>query len=111
MWNVKNIGIDLGTTNSCVAIVEGGKNLKIIENQEEGENYSINSIVAISADGGRLVGLTAKLQSIANPDNTFFAVKRLIGRRFNDESVQREKSLVAFKVVELENGDAWLEAK
>ncbi len=98
----KIIGIDLGTTNSCVAIVEG-KDVKVLENQE-GENYSIK--VAILADGGRLVGLPAKRQSITNPDNTFFAVKRLIGRRFNDETVQREKSLVAFKVVEAENGDA-----
>ncbi|MFP2998007.1 molecular chaperone DnaK [Candidatus Hodgkinia cicadicola] len=103
----KIIGIDLGTTNSCVAIVEG-KDVKVLENQEGGRTTP--SIVAILADGGRLVGLPAKRQSITNPDNTFFAVKRLIGRRFNDETVQREKSLVAFKVVESENGDAWLEA-
>ncbi len=99
----KIIGIDLGTTNSCVAIVEG-KDVKVLENQEGGRTTP--SIVAILADGGRLVGLPAKRQSITNPDNTFFAVKRLIGRRFNDETVQREKFLVAFKVVEAENGDA-----
>ncbi|MFP3037855.1 MAG: molecular chaperone DnaK [Candidatus Hodgkinia cicadicola] len=103
----KIIGIDLGTTNSCVAIVEG-KDVKVLENQEGGRTTP--SIVAILVDGERLVGLPAKRQSITNPDNTFFAVKRLIGRRFNDETVQREKSLVAFKVVEAENGDAWLEA-
>ncbi|AHL30890.1 MAG: Heat shock protein 70 [Candidatus Hodgkinia cicadicola] len=103
----KVVGIDLGTTNSCVAVMEG-KLAKVIENQE---GYRTTpSIVAITAEGERLVGLPAKRQAITNPESTFYAVKRLIGRRFDDPSVQKGKALLAYKVVEADNGDAWVEA-
>ncbi|MFP3039450.1 MAG: molecular chaperone DnaK [Candidatus Hodgkinia cicadicola] len=103
----KVIGIDLGTTNSCVAIAEG-KDAKVIENQEGGRTTP--SVVAITADGEKLVGLPAKRQAVTNSENTFYAVKRLIGRRFDDDMVQKEKELVAYKIVKAENGDAWVEA-
>ncbi|MFP3038924.1 MAG: molecular chaperone DnaK [Candidatus Hodgkinia cicadicola] len=103
----KVVGIDLGTTNSCVAIVEG-KGATVIENQEG--SRTTPSVVAITSDGERLVGSTAKRQAITNSDNTFYAIKRLIGKRFDDETVQRSKTLVGFKIVEGNNGDAWLEA-
>ncbi|ATY93607.1 Heat shock protein 70 [Candidatus Hodgkinia cicadicola] len=103
----KIIGIDLGTTNSCVAVMEG-KNAKVIENQE---GYRTTpSVVAITASGERLVGLAAKRQAITNSECTFYAVKRLIGRRFNESTVQKGKTLVTYKVVEANNGDAWVEA-
>ncbi|PIM96413.1 Heat shock protein 70 [Candidatus Hodgkinia cicadicola] len=101
------IGIDLGTTNSCVAVVDGNE-IKVIENQE-GERTT-PSIVAITSNNERLVGLTAKRQAITNPGNTFHAVKRLIGRKFNDNIVNKQKALVSFKIIEANNSDAWLEA-
>jgi molecular chaperone DnaK len=103
----KVIGIDLGTTNSCVAVMEGGQP-KVIVNAE-GMNTT-PSVVAFSDDGERLVGLPAKRQAVTNPTNTFFAIKRLIGRRFDDPMVVRDAKLVPFKVVNGANGDAWVEA-
>ncbi len=97
------IGIDLGTTNSCIAISET-KATRVIENQEG--SRTTPSVVAITASGERLVGLPAKRQAITNPDNTFYAIKRLIGKRFDDETVQKSKSLVGYKIVEATNGDA-----
>ncbi|ATW05929.1 Heat shock protein 70 [Candidatus Hodgkinia cicadicola] len=103
----KVIGIDLGTTNSCVAVMEG-KLAKVIENQE---GYRTTpSIVAITAKGERLVGLPAKRQAITNSENTFYSVKRLIGRRFDDPNVQKGKTLLAYKIVEADNGNVWIEA-
>ncbi len=93
----KVIGIDLGTTNSCVAVMEGGKP-KVIENAE-GANTT-PSIVAFTDDGERLVGQPAKRQAVTNPTNTFFAIKRLIGRRFDDPMVEKDKKLVPYKIVE-----------
>jgi len=103
----KVIGIDLGTTNSCVAVMEG-KTPKVIENSE-GKNTT-PSIVAFSDDGERLVGQPAKRQAVTNPERTFFAVKRLIGRRYDDPMVEKDKKLVSYKIVRASNGDAWLEA-
>ncbi len=103
----KIIGIDLGTTNSCVAVLDGGKP-KVIENSEGGRTTP--SIVAFSGDGEILVGQSAKRQAVTNPSNTLFAVKRLIGRRFNDEVVRRDVGMVPYKIVRAENGDAWVEA-
>ena len=103
----KVIGIDLGTTNSCVAVMEG-KTPKVIENSE-GRNTT-PSIVAFSDDGERLVGQPAKRQAVTNPEKTFFAVKRLIGRRYDDPMVEKDKKLVPYKIVRASNGDAWLEA-
>ncbi len=97
------IGIDLGTTNSCVAVAEG-KNAKVIENQEGGRTTP--SVVAITAEDENLVGMPAKRQAVTNPENTFHAVKRLIGRRFDDAIVQKDKALVAYKIIKAENGDA-----
>ncbi|XXM93740.1 molecular chaperone DnaK [Candidatus Hodgkinia cicadicola] len=102
----KIIGIDLGTTNSCVAIAEG-KDAKVVENQEGGRTTP--SIVAITASGERLVGLPAKRQAITNPENTFCSVKRLIGRRFNDATIQKTKELASYKIIQADNGDAWVE--
>ncbi len=104
----KVIGIDLGTTNSCVAVMEGGTP-KVIANAE-GMNTT-PSIVAFSEDGERLVGLPAKRQGVTNPVNTFFAIKRLIGRRYNDPMVEKDKKLVPYKIVQNTNGDAWVEAR
>jgi molecular chaperone DnaK len=104
----KIIGIDLGTTNSCVAIMEGGKP-RVIENSEG--DRTTPSIVAFTKDDEVLVGQSAKRQAVTNPQNTLFAVKRLIGRRFEDEVVQRDISMVSYKVVRAENGDAWVEAQ
>ncbi len=101
------IGIDLGTTNSCVAIMDGGKP-KVIENSEG--DRTTPSIVAFTKDGEVLVGQTAKRQAVTNPTNTLFAVKRLIGRRFEDDVVQKDVGMVPYKVVKAENGDAWVEA-
>jgi molecular chaperone DnaK len=100
------IGIDLGTTNSCVAIMDGGKP-KVIENSEG--DRTTPSIVAFTKDGEVLVGQTAKRQAVTNPTNTLFAVKRLIGRRFEDEVVQRDVGMVPYKIVKADNGDAWVE--
>ena len=102
----KIIGIDLGTTNSCVAIMEGDRP-KVIENSEG--TRTTPSIVAFSADGETLVGQSAKRQAITNPANTLFAIKRLIGRRFDEELVQKDRLLVPFKIVKADNGDAWVE--
>ena len=104
----KVIGIDLGTTNSCVAVMEGGTP-KVIANAE-GMNTT-PSIVAFSEDGERLVGLPAKRQGVTNPTNTFFAIKRLIGRRYNDPMVEKDKKLVPYTIVEGKTGDAWVEAR
>jgi molecular chaperone DnaK len=102
----KIIGIDLGTTNSCVAILEGGKP-RVIENSEGARTTP--SIVAYSADGEVLVGQSAKRQAITNPKNTLYAVKRLIGRRYKDNVVQKDIHLVPYKITEADNGDAWIE--
>src|SRR5947209_318950 len=103
----KVIGIDLGTTNSCVAVMDG-KNAKVIENAEG--MRTTPSIVAFSDDGGRLVGQPAKRQAVTNPERTFFAVKRLVGRRYDDPMVEKDKKLVPYKIVKASNGDAWVEA-
>ncbi|TYO62528.1 molecular chaperone DnaK [Bradyrhizobium hipponense] len=103
----KVIGIDLGTTNSCVAVMDG-KNAKVIENSEG--MRTTPSIVAITDDGERLIGQPAKRQAVTNPERTFFAVKRLIGRRYDDPMVEKDKKLVPYKIVKASNGDAWVEA-
>jgi molecular chaperone DnaK len=103
----KVIGIDLGTTNSCIAIMDG-KEPKVIENAEGARTTP--SIVAISNDGERLVGQPAKRQAVTNPENTIFAVKRLIGRRYDDPVTEKDKKLVPYKIVKGDNGDAWVEA-
>ncbi len=102
----KIIGIDLGTTNSCVAIMEGGKS-KVIENSEG--DRTTPSVVAFTKDDEVLVGQSAKRQSVTNPANTLFAVKRLIGRKFKDEVVQRDIGMVPYKIAAADNGDAWVE--
>ncbi len=103
----KIIGIDLGTTNSCVAIMEGGK-AKVIENAEG--DRTTPSIIAYTEDGETLVGQPAKRQAVTNPNNTLFAIKRLIGRQFDDEVVQKDIKMVPYKIVKADNGDAWVEA-
>ncbi|RWC27414.1 molecular chaperone DnaK [Mesorhizobium sp.] len=103
----KVIGIDLGTTNSCIAIMDG-KEPKVIENAEGARTTP--SIVAISGDDERLVGQPAKRQAVTNPENTIFAVKRLIGRRYDDPVTEKDKKLVPYKIVKGDNGDAWVEA-
>jgi len=103
----KVIGIDLGTTNSCVAVMEGGKP-KVIENAEGARTTP--SVVAFTKDGERLVGQPAKRQAVTNPDNTVFAVKRLIGRRFDDPITKKDTELVPYKIVKGSNGDAWVNA-
>ncbi|RZV50621.1 MAG: molecular chaperone DnaK, partial [Sphingomonadaceae bacterium] len=103
----KVIGIDLGTTNSVVAVMEGGKP-KVIENSEGGRTTP--SIVAFTKDGERLVGQPAKRQAVTNPDNTVFAVKRLIGRRFDDPITKKDTKLVPYEIVKGSNGDAWVKA-
>jgi molecular chaperone DnaK len=102
----KIIGIDLGTTNSCVAVMEGD-NVKVIENAEG--DRTTPSIVAYTGDGEVLVGQSAKRQSVTNPANTLFAIKRLIGRRYEDNVVSKDKDMVAYKIVKADNGDAWVE--
>ena len=104
----KIIGIDLGTTNSCVAVLEGGKP-RVIENAEG--TRTTPSIVAISDDGEVLVGQAAKRQAVTNPKNTLFAIKRLIGRKFNDDVVKRDIGMVPYKIVAADNGDAWVEVQ
>src|SRR5437588_581461 len=103
----KVIGIDLGTTNSCVAVMEGATP-KVIENAEGARTTP--SIVAFTDDGERLVGQPAKRQAVTNPEKTIFAVKRLIGRRYDDPMVEKDKKLVPYKIVRAGNGDAWVEA-
>src|SRR5947207_1427415 len=102
----KIIGIDLGTTNSCVAIMEGGKP-KVIENSEGARTTP--SIVAYMEDGEILVGAPAKRQAVTNPKNTLYAIKRLIGRKFNDDIVQKDIKMVPYKIIKADNGDAWVE--
>ena len=104
----KIIGIDLGTTNSCVAIMDGTQ-VKVLENSEG--DRTTPSIIAYTQDGEILVGQPAKRQAVTNPKNTLFAIKRLIGRRFKDEEVQRDTNIMPYKIVAAENGDAWLEVK
>ncbi|HWI26616.1 MAG TPA: Hsp70 family protein, partial [Stellaceae bacterium] len=104
----KVIGIDLGTTNSCVAVMEG-KSAKVIENAEG--MRTTPSMVAFTEAGERLVGQPAKRQAVTNPDNTFYGVKRLIGRRMSDPMVRKEGELVPFKIVQGDNGDAWVESR
>ncbi|MDX1403654.1 MAG: molecular chaperone DnaK [Woeseiaceae bacterium] len=103
----KIIGIDLGTTNSCVAVMEGDKP-RVIENSEG--DRTTPSIVAFGKDGEVLVGQSAKRQAVTNPHNTLFAVKRLIGRRFEDDVVQRDIGMVPYKIIKADNGDAWVQA-
>lgn len=104
----KVIGIDLGTTNSCVAVMDGATP-KVIENAEGARTTP--SMVAFTKDGERLVGQPAKRQAVTNPEGTLFAVKRLIGRRYNDPMVEKDKGLVPFKIVNADNGDAWVEVE
>ncbi|MDB3993553.1 molecular chaperone DnaK [Gammaproteobacteria bacterium] len=102
----KIIGIDLGTTNSCVAVMDGGE-AKVIENAEG--DRTTPSIIAYSSDGETLVGQPAKRQAVTNPDNTLFAIKRLIGRQFGDDVVQKDIKMVPYKIDKADNGDAWVE--
>src|SRR5512133_4114038 len=102
----KVIGIDLGTTNSCVAIMEGGKP-RVIENSEG--DRTTPSIVAFTKDDEVLVGQSAKRQAVTNPHNTLYAIKRLIGRRFDEEVVQKDIKMVPYKIAKADNGDAWVE--
>ena len=102
----KIIGIDLGTTNSCVAVMEGGT-VKVIENAEG--DRTTPSTVAYTKDGEILVGASAKRQAVTNPKNTFYAVKRLIGRKFTDAEVKKDLDLVPYGIVAHENGDAWVQ--
>jgi molecular chaperone DnaK len=104
----KAIGIDLGTTNSCVAVMEGGS-AKVIENAEG--TRTTPSMVAFTGDGEVLVGQPAKRQSITNPENTLFAIKRLIGRRYDDPTTQKDKGMVPYRIVPGDNGDAWVEVQ
>ena len=104
----KVIGIDLGTTNSCVSVMDG-KDAKVIENAEGARTTP--SIVAFNDDGERLTGQPAKRQAVTNPENTLFAVKRLIGRRYDDKLVEKDKGLVPYKIVKGDNGDAWVQAQ
>ena len=101
------IGIDLGTTNSCVAILEAGNVVKVIENSEG--DRTTPSVVAYTDDGQKLVGQSARRQAVTNPRNTLYAVKRLIGRKFSDEVVQRDIKMVPYKIIAADNGDAWVE--
>src|SRR6201997_4329092 len=104
----KVIGIDLGTTNSCVAVMEGGKP-RVIENSEG--DRTTPSIVAFTKDNEVLVGQSAKRQAVTNPENTLFAVKRLIGRKFDDDVVQKDIKMVPYKIVRADNGDAWVDVR
>jgi molecular chaperone DnaK len=104
----KVIGIDLGTTNSCVAVMDG-QNAKVIENAEGARTTP--SMVAFTNDSERLVGQAAKRQAVTNPENTLFAIKRLIGRRYDDPTTKKDQELVPYKIVEADNGDAWVEVE
>ncbi len=103
----KVIGIDLGTTNSCVAVMEG-KDVKVIENSEGARTTP--SMVAFTDSGERLVGQASKRQAVTNPENTLFAIKRLIGRRIDDPMTKKDKDLVPYKIINGDNGDAWVES-
>src|SRR5690606_23849726 len=103
----KVIGLDLGTTNSCVAVMEG-KDVRVIENSEGGRTTP--SMVAFTSDGERLVGQAAKRQAITNPNNTLFAIKRLIGRTYEDPMTQKDIKMVPYEIVKAKNGDAWVRA-
>ena len=105
----KVIGIDLGTTNSCVAIMEGKTNIKVIENSEGARTTP--SIVGFLSNGEKVVGSPAKRQAVTNPQNTIFGIKRLIGRRYNDPLTEKDKGLVPYKITASANGDAWVEVK
>lgn len=104
----KVIGIDLGTTNSCVAVREGDET-RVIENSEGARTTP--SMVAFTDSGEMLVGQSAKRQAVTNPSNTLYAVKRLIGRRYDDPTVTKDKGLVPYEIVKGDNGDAWVEAQ
>ena len=104
----KIIGIDLGTTNSCVAVLDGDK-VRVLENSEG--RRTTPSVVAYAEDGEILVGDSAKRQAVTNPQNTLFAIKRLIGRRYDDAEVQRDLSIMPYKIVKADNGDAWVEVR
>ena len=104
----KIIGIDLGTTNSCVAVLDGDK-VRVFENSEG--RRTTPSVVAYTKDGESIVGDAAKRQAVTNPKNTLFAIKRLIGRRFEDKEVQRDISIMPYKIVRADNGDAWVQVK
>lgn len=101
------VGIDLGTTNSCVALMEGAQP-KVLENAEG--MRTTPSVVAFTKDNQRLVGVVAKRQAVTNPENTFFSTKRLIGRRYDEEAISKERSILPYKIVKADNGDAWVEA-
>ncbi|MEO8443331.1 MAG: Hsp70 family protein, partial [Betaproteobacteria bacterium] len=104
----KIIGIDLGTTNSCVSVMENGQP-KVIENSEGARTTP--SIVAYAEDGEILVGASAKRQAVTNPKNTLYAVKRLIGRRYEEKEVQKDIDLMPYKIIKAENNDAWVEVR
>ncbi|MDH4008386.1 MAG: Hsp70 family protein, partial [Desulfuromonadales bacterium] len=104
----KVIGIDLGTTNSCVAVMEGGEPI-VIANSEG--NRTTPSMVAFTESGERLVGQQAKRQAVTNPENTLFAIKRLIGRKFDSEAVKKDIEISPFKIIKADNGDAWVEVR
>ena len=104
----KVIGIDLGTTNSCVAVMDG-KTAKVIENSEGARTTP--SIVAFTEGEERLVGQPAKRQAVTNPENTIFGVKRLIGRRYDDPTVAKDKKLVPYEIARADNGDAWVQVE
>ncbi|HET9700424.1 MAG TPA: Hsp70 family protein, partial [Burkholderiales bacterium] len=104
----KVIGIDLGTTNSCVAVMEGGKP-KVIENSEG--SRTTPSIIAYMDEGEILAGAPAKRQAVTNPRNTLYAIKRLIGRKFSEPMVQKDIGMVPYKIVQADNGDAWVEVR
>merc|ERR1712241_1161273 len=101
------IGVDLGTTNSCVAVMEG-KAAKVIENAEGARTTP--SVVAFTAEGERLAGMPAKRQAVTNSENTFYATKRLIGRRFDDAEVKKDMNMVSYKIVKSSSGDAWVQS-
>ncbi len=105
-FSTKVIGIDLGTTNSCVSVMEGTV-ARVIENNEG--MRTTPSVVAFGEEGGQIVGLPAKRQAVTNPANTFYATKRLIGRRFDDKETQEHIKSLSYKVVKADNGDAWVE--
>ena len=107
----KVIGIDLGTTNSCVAVMEGSaaSDVRVIENTEGARTTP--SMVAFSDSGERLVGQSAKRQAVTNPSNTLYAVKRLIGRRYDDKLVEKDKGMVPYSIVRGDNGAAWVPAR
>src|SRR6476469_2203746 len=100
------IGIDLGTTNSCVAVLEAGGKPRVIENSEG--RRTTPSIIAYTDDGEKLVGETAKRQIVTNPKKTLFGVKRLIGRKFEDPMVEKDRGMIAYDIVRADNGDAWV---